>query len=80
MHREAMLLSKPATSCYHPCLQAPERILDAPDITDDYYLNLLDWSSLNTVLTPQLNAPSFAVDVVRKQNIGVLLQAPTMVA
>ena len=33
-----------------PCLtQAPERILDAPDITDDYYLNLLDWSSTNTV-------------------------------
>ena len=29
--------------------QAPERILDAPDLTDDYYLNLLDWSSTNTV-------------------------------
>lgn len=26
---------------------APERILDAPDIVDDYYLNLLDWSSSN---------------------------------
>ncbi|XP_046850230.1 cell division cycle protein 20 homolog [Xenia sp. Carnegie-2017] len=23
---------------------APERILDAPDLIDDYYLNLLDWS------------------------------------
>ena len=34
--------------CLH-LAQAPERILDAPDITDDYYLNLLDWSSLNTV-------------------------------
>ena len=22
----------------------PERILDAPDLVDDYYLNLLDWS------------------------------------
>ncbi len=22
-----------------------EKILDAPDIKDDYYLNLLDWSS-----------------------------------
>jgi hypothetical protein len=32
--------------------QAPERILDAPDITDDYYLNLLDWSSTNTVCHP----------------------------
>ena len=27
--------------------QAPERILDAPELLDDYYLNLLDWSSSN---------------------------------
>ena len=27
--------------------QVPERILDAPEILDDYYLNLLDWSSNN---------------------------------
>ncbi|XP_074642206.1 cell division cycle protein 20 homolog [Tubulanus polymorphus] len=27
--------------------QVPERILDAPDILDDYYLNLLDWSVNN---------------------------------
>lgn len=27
--------------------QAPERILDAPEILDDYYLNLIDWSSTN---------------------------------
>ncbi|CAG9318884.1 unnamed protein product [Blepharisma stoltei] len=26
-----------------------ERILDAPDLLDDYYLNLLDWSSLDTL-------------------------------
>lgn len=26
---------------------APERILDAPDLVDDFYLNLLDWSSSN---------------------------------
>jgi hypothetical protein len=26
-----------------------ERILDAPDLVDDYYLNLLDWSSNNVV-------------------------------
>ncbi len=26
---------------------APERILDAPEIVDDYYLNLLDWGSNN---------------------------------
>ena len=30
------------------CLaQAPERILDAPDIGNDYYLHLVDWSSHN---------------------------------
>lgn len=28
---------------------APERVLDAPDLVDDYYLNLLDWSSGNQV-------------------------------
>jgi len=27
--------------------QVPERILDAPDIINDYYLNLIDWSSNN---------------------------------
>lgn len=26
---------------------APDRILDAPDLVDDYYLNLLDWNSNN---------------------------------
>ncbi|CAM6100936.1 unnamed protein product [Calypogeia fissa] len=29
--------------------QAPERTLDAPELLDDYYLNLLDWSSTNVV-------------------------------
>lgn len=28
---------------------APERVLDAPGLVDDYYLNLLDWSSSNCV-------------------------------
>lgn len=28
---------------------APERILDAPDIINDYYLNLMDWSTDNVV-------------------------------
>lgn len=30
-------------------LTAPERVLDAPGILDDYYLNLLDWSNRNQV-------------------------------
>lgn len=29
--------------------QAPERTLDAPDMVDDYYLNLMDWSSGNVL-------------------------------
>lgn len=29
--------------------QFPERILDAPDLVDDYYLNLLDWSPGNVL-------------------------------
>ena len=28
---------------------APERILDAPDLVDDYYLNLLDWNKDNVI-------------------------------
>jgi cell division cycle protein 20 (cofactor of APC complex) len=27
----------------------PERVLDAPDLVDDYYLNLMDWGSTNSV-------------------------------
>ena len=30
-------------------MQSPERILDAPELVDDYYLNLLDWSSRNVL-------------------------------
>lgn len=29
--------------------QSPDRILDAPDLVDDYYLNLLDWGCNNIV-------------------------------
>ena len=33
--------------------QAPERILDAPELLDDYYLNLLDWNDANILgITP----------------------------
>lgn len=30
-------------------MQTAERVLDAPDLLDDYYLNLLDWSSSNVL-------------------------------
>ena len=51
MFRSSSQLSTAAERCHW--LQAPERILDAPDLTDDYYLNLLDWSSTNTVILDQ---------------------------
>lgn len=28
---------------------SPQKILDAPDLKDDYYLNLLDWNSKGTL-------------------------------
>ncbi|XP_041357187.1 cell division cycle protein 20 homolog [Gigantopelta aegis] len=36
-----------ATKTMRQVPQVPERILDAPEILDDYYLNLLDWSVNN---------------------------------
>nr|CAH7755583.1 unnamed protein product [Callosobruchus chinensis] len=42
-----------SSSRYIP--QAPDRILDAPDIVDDYYLNLMDWGS-NNILAAALGA------------------------
>ena len=35
--------------CSRVIADAPTRILDAPDMVDDYYLNLLDWSANNTL-------------------------------
>ncbi|XP_066249029.1 cell division cycle protein 20 homolog [Euwallacea similis] len=35
--------------------QAPDRILDAPNIVDDFYLNLLDWGS-NNILAAALGS------------------------
>ena len=29
--------------------KTPFKVLDAPDLQDDYYLNLLDWSSSNVL-------------------------------
>jgi hypothetical protein len=39
----------PARKHFRHVPTTQERILDAPDIVDDYYLNLLDWSSQNLV-------------------------------
>jgi len=52
------LLNSYAIDCFLTCncsrffenyLQTPERTLDAPDLVDDYYLNLLDWGSSNVL-------------------------------
>jgi cell division cycle protein 20 (cofactor of APC complex) len=49
---------------------APERILDAPDMSDDFYLNLLDWSAQNLLavaLGPAVylwNAQSGSIDLL----------------
>lgn len=32
---------------YRHIPSAPERILDAPDLLDDYYLNIMDWGDSN---------------------------------
>ncbi|XP_014251198.1 cell division cycle protein 20 homolog [Cimex lectularius] len=45
--------SSKSTSRYIP--QAPDRILDAPEIVDDYYLNLIDWSQRNNILAVALS-------------------------
>ena len=40
---------RPAKKASRTLPTAPERVLDAPDLVDDYYLNLLDWGSNNSV-------------------------------
>jgi hypothetical protein len=44
--REEVIEKKPAKRTLH---LSPEKVLDAPEIRDDYYLNLLDWSSRGTL-------------------------------
>ena len=41
---------RPAKKNFRNIPQAPERILDAPELLDDYYLNLLDWGPMNNVV------------------------------
>lgn len=42
-------VSSPSKFLYRHIPPAPERVLDAPELVDDYYLNLLDWSCKNVV-------------------------------
>ncbi|KAJ1964171.1 WD repeat-containing protein slp1 [Dipsacomyces acuminosporus] len=41
------LKSTASTGAKRRILSTPERVLDAPGLVDDYYLNLLDWSAGN---------------------------------
>jgi len=44
--RDDVVHKKPTKRTLH---LSPEKVLDAPEIKDDYYLNLLDWSSRGTL-------------------------------
>jgi len=44
-----MMKTSISSSSQRRILTAPEKILDAPYMLDDFYLNLLDWSSLNVI-------------------------------
>jgi len=39
--------AQPNMRSYRHIPSAPERILDAPDLVDDYYLNIMDWGASN---------------------------------
>lgn len=65
--------STKANSRYIP--QAPDRILDAPDIIDDFYLNLIDWSSHN-VLAAALGSFIYIWDAASGK-IDELLELPS---
>jgi cell division cycle protein 20 (cofactor of APC complex) len=53
---------------------APERVLDAPGLVDDYYLNLLDWSSGNQVAIGLER--SVYIWSAESGNVSSLLEAP----
>ena len=42
------LLESPRRQLRSVC-KTPYRVLDAPDLADDFYLNLVDWSSTNVL-------------------------------
>ena len=48
-HSKAHSSSSAAKKIARHIPQVPERILDAPEIVNDYYLNLVDWSPNNVL-------------------------------
>lgn len=47
--RQTKLITQTSTKSKRYILSTPEKILDAPYMADDYYLNVLDWSKNNVV-------------------------------
>jgi cell division cycle protein 20 (cofactor of APC complex) len=47
--QQAKLTTYTSPQAQRRILSSPERVLDAPFMADDYYLNLLDWSKNNVV-------------------------------
>lgn len=44
------------------CKQVPEKILDAPNLVDNYYLNLIDWGQ-NNILAVALGLDLYLFNV-----------------
>lgn len=54
-----------AKKVFRPLPQHPDKILDAPELLDDYYLNLLDWGPNNVVREGRCMAFTSAAASVR---------------
>eukprot|EP01066_Platyproteum_vivax_P010118 Platyproteum_vivax@DN4501_c0_g1_i1.p1 len=48
-NRAASMLQSPGRANHRKVSKVPFRVLDAPHLVDDFYLNLLDWSQSNVV-------------------------------
>ena len=53
---EAVVSPKASTTGPRALPTGPSRILDAPDLVDDYYLNLLSWSKQNVIAVALKNS------------------------
>lgn len=49
MYSTGSVTNSQRKNTYRYVINAPEKILDAPDFKDDFYLNLLDWSTSNNL-------------------------------
>jgi len=49
LYSQSRSAAQPAKKSNRHIPTAPERVLDAPELVDDYYLNLLDWGANNNL-------------------------------